>query len=64
MNYEYFMDADLKRYSGDWIIIVKQKVVAHGPRIKMKKMLRGIKETYPREPFLIAKVPKKGIQIL
>ena len=63
-NYEYFMDTDLKGYSGDWIIIVKKKVMAHGPRIKMKEMLREIKEAYPGESFLMAKVPKKEIQIL
>lgn len=63
-NYEYFMSRDLQRYSGDWVIIIKEKVIAHGPRRKMKEMLQQARKAYPKESLLIAKVPHGTEQIL
>lgn len=63
-NFDYFLSHDLGRYAGDWVIIVKEKVVAHGSRGRMKALLDEVKKHYPKESFLIAKVPNKGIQIL
>jgi hypothetical protein len=56
MNYEYFMSKDLHRYTGDWVIIAKKKMVAHGPRARMKAMLQQAKKDYPKESLFIAKV--------
>lgn len=64
VDYEYFMSRNLARYSGDWVIIVKARVVAHGPRRKIKQMVRRAKKDYPDESLFIARVPQKTEQIL
>ena len=58
MNYEYFMSRNLHKYSGDWVIIAREKVVAHGPRARMKAMLQRATKDYPKESLFIAKVPQ------
>jgi len=63
-NYEYFISQNLERYSGSWVVIVKEKVIAHGPRARMKEMLERAKKTYPDEPLLVAKIPGKILQVL
>jgi len=64
MNYEYFMNRDLHKYSGDWVIIAREKVVAHGPKARMKTMLQRARKDYPKESLFIAKVPQMAAQIL
>ena len=64
MNYEYFMTSNLHRYAGDWVIIAKEKVVAHGPSARMKAMLQQAKKDYPKESLFIAKVQQTAVQIL
>jgi hypothetical protein len=64
MNYEYFMGRNLGRYSGEWIIIIKQKVVAHGSSKKIKEMMQRARGQYPGESIFIAKVPEDTVQIL
>ena len=63
-NYEYFMKRSFEEYTGDWVVIVNERVVAHGPRIKIKEMLHKAREAYPKVPLFIAKVPEKIEQIL
>jgi hypothetical protein len=63
-NYEYFINGSFEEFIGDWVIIVNEKVVAHGPRGKIKAMLNKARETHPKEPLFIAKVPEKIEQIL
>jgi hypothetical protein len=63
-DYEYFMSRRIEEYAGDWVIIINKKVVAHGPRKKMKHMLQHAKNTYPGEALLVAKVPQRAVQIL
>ena len=63
-DYEYFMSRDLQGYSGDWVVIVRERVVAHGPRKKMKEMLQRARKYYPKESLFVAKVPHAAEQIL
>ncbi len=63
-NYEYFMNGSFEECIGDWVVIVNEKVVAHGPREKIKDMLHKARKTHPKEPLFIAKVPEKVEQIL
>jgi len=63
-SYEYFMKEDLSKYAGDWVIIVREKIVAHGSRDHMAKMLKQIRQTHRGEPLFIAKVPEKTVQIV
>jgi hypothetical protein len=63
-NYEYFMNKSFKECIGDWVIIVNEKVVAHGPRKKIKEMLNKTRKNHPKEPLFIAKVPEKTERIL
>ena len=63
-NYEYFLEQDLSSYAGDWVIIVKEQVKAHGPSSRMKDMVQKVKLEYPGESILITKIPSKIQQIL
>jgi hypothetical protein len=46
------------------VIIVKERVVAHGPRTKLTEMLWQDKKNYPRKSLFVAKVPQGAEQIL
>ncbi len=50
------MTKDLNRYAGNRVIIAKEKVVAHGPRTRMKEMLQQARKDCPKESLFIAKV--------
>ena len=63
-NYEYFMNGNFRQYAGEWIIIARRRVVAHGPGRRMPAMMRQTKEEYPGTPLFVAKIPRRAIQIL
>jgi len=63
-NYEYFMQADLGKHVGEWVIIAKERIVASGSGKEMKQALSKVKKEYPEETPFIAKVPQKIIQIV
>lgn len=64
ISYDYFINQRLGKYAGDWVVIVRRMVVAHGARRDLKDMVSRVKSKYPDEPFLIAKVPEQTAQIL
>ncbi len=55
-NYEFFLDTDLSKYAGNWVVIVNRKVVASGKDIK--KMVLETRKKYPGKKPFIAKVPE------
>ncbi|GEM_PF-2223216 len=56
-NYDFYADADLTRYAGEWVAIVNEKVVAH--RKNVKELIRIAAQKCPGITPFIAKVPLK-----
>jgi hypothetical protein len=63
-DYEYFTSRSFPQYAGEWIIIIQQKVVAHGPGRRMPVMMQWAKQKYPGRPVFVAKIPRAVTQIL
>jgi len=61
-NYEYFMEADVSRFTNEWIAIVDQKIVSHGKSVK--EVLSEVKHKYPGKTPLIARIPGEEAMIL
>ena len=61
-DFESYSRADLSKYSGKWIVVVNQKIVASGK--DSKKLLEKIEKRYPKQTPMLAKVPKKILQVL
>jgi len=60
-NYQYFMQADVSIYVGEWIAIFENRIIAHGKELKevvtMAKIVSGGKK------FLLARVPSEETMI-
>ena len=61
-NYQWYTQADLRQYRGEWIAIASQQVAAHGQNAK--KVLEEAKKKYPTEAPALAKVPQEDILVL
>lgn len=60
-NYQFFMEADISNYIGEWIAILEDKIIAHGKNLrevteKAQKVSKGRK-------FLLARVPSEETMI-
>lgn len=55
--YEFYANADLAKYAGQWVIIINNAVVASGENVK--KILEETKKKYPKETPFVAKIPSK-----
>jgi len=60
-NYEWYVQADTERYSGEWIAIVDGEVVASGN--DAEKVYDEAERKYPGKELSIAKVPDKQILV-
>ncbi len=50
-NLDYFQRSDLTRYAGEWVVICKEQVVAHGK--DLQKVVALARQLYPEEiPFV------------
>jgi hypothetical protein len=58
-NYQFFMEMDMQRYTGQWVAIHEKKVVSSGA--DFKEVFAEAKKVC-RRPF-IAKVPEKETMI-
>ena len=64
INYEHFMKTDLRRYSGEWVVIVNSRVVGHGPIRKLKSIVKEVRRKHPKQSLLIGRAPSMMEQIL
>ena len=60
-SYEYFIEADLDKYTGEWVAICDNKIVAHGKDIK--KVFKESQEKCKGKKPLLSKVPSKATMI-
>ncbi|MDO8634475.1 MAG: DUF5678 domain-containing protein [archaeon] len=56
-TYDFYANADLSYYAGEWVAIIGNKVVSHGKNAK--QVLENVKKDYPKVVPFIAKVPSK-----
>ena len=61
MNYQYFMEADIGKYSGEWIAILEDKILAHGRNLKM--VVEKARALSGGKKFLLARVPSEEAMI-
>ncbi len=61
-NYEWYVNANLEKEAGNWIVIVDEKIVASGK--DLKQLLDQTDRKFEGKESLIAKVPTKDTLIL
>jgi len=52
------------KYEGRWVIILKKKVVFSGTAKDVREEMARIRKEHPDETPLVAKVPRKIMQIV
>lgn len=60
-NYHYYMSADISMYSGEWIAICENKIVAHG--YNLKEVVEEANKRSMGKKFLLARVPSEETMI-
>jgi len=63
-NFSAFTEVPKDEYCGQWVIMLNEKVVAHGSPKAIKDKMKKIREQHPNEIPFLAKVPKKILQIV
>lgn len=61
-EFDFFVNADLKRYHGQYVAIVGRRVAAAGTNAK--DAWQKARKQYPRSVPTIAKLPKEEILVL
>ena len=61
LNYQYFMQADVSDYIGEWIAISEDKIIAHGK--DLIKVVEDAKKNSHGKKFLLARIPSEETMI-
>lgn len=61
-EFEFYVKTDLSKYSGKYVVIVGEEVVASGENAK--KVLEEVKRKFPDKIPTLAKIPKEEALIL
>jgi len=60
-SYDFFLEADLDKYKGKWIIICGDKIISQGN--ELKEIVAEAKKKCGNKKFLIAKIPSEETMI-
>ncbi len=60
-NYEFYLNADLREFVGEWVAIVDEKIVAHGK--SAKDVYAKAKHISPGKVPFLSCVPKAAAMI-
>jgi len=60
-NYQYFMEADVSKFSGEWIAVSDTKILAHGKNLM--EVAEEAKKASQGKKFLLARVPSQETMI-
>lgn len=60
-NYEYYVEADVGNYIGEWVAVAEDNVIAHGKNVKL--VAEQAKALCQGKKFLLARVPDKEAMI-
>lgn len=65
-DYEWFVEksrnGELAKYSGEWVIVIEKKVVAHGKNLG--HILQKVKKEFPGKMPFLASVSEPGLSII
>lgn len=61
LNYQYYMEKDIDLYSGEWIAICEERIIAHGKNVK--DVAEEAKNKSGGKKFLLARVPSEETMI-
>ena len=61
LAYNYFMEADVSKYVGEWIAVAENKILAHGK--SLKDVVERAKMLVGGNKFILAKVPSEETMI-
>jgi hypothetical protein len=61
-DFQWYVNADLDQYKGEYIIILDEHVVYHGPNLA--KLLRRFRKEYPNQVPKVAKIPLEETLVL
>ena len=61
LAYNYFMEADVSKYIGEWIAVSEDKILAHGKNLK--EVVDKANSVSNGKKFLIARVPSEETMI-
>lgn len=61
-DFNWFVNAELSKYRGEYVAIVDEKVVTHGENAK--EVWENAKKQYPDKIPALAKIPRDDILIL
>ena len=61
-SYDFFLNADMTPYAGEWVAIVDRKVVSHG--LSPKHVFKEAKRCCPRRRPLVTRIPGNKAMIL
>ncbi len=56
-NYDWFIEHDFSRYSGEWLVIIDKRLVAHGNDVN--KILKEAKKKHPNKMPFVTKIRSK-----
>jgi hypothetical protein len=61
LAYNYFMEADISGYIGEWVAVSDNKILAHGKNLK--EVVEMAKALSNDKKFILAKVPSQETMI-
>ena len=61
LNYNYYMESDVSKFSGEWIAVCEDKIVSHGKNVR--EVVREAKNKCLGKKFLLARVPSEETMI-
>lgn len=61
LAYNYFMEADISVYIGEWIAVSEDRILAHGKNLK--EVVERAKIASNGRKFIIARVPSEETMI-
>lgn len=60
-NYEYYLNADLGSYIGEWVAVCEGKVVSHGKDVR--NVAKEARKICGSKKFLLSRVPSEETMI-
>ena len=61
MNYQYYMNVNIDKFSGEWIAVCEEEIDSHGKNIK--EVVKEAKNKCGDKKFLLARVPSEETMI-
>ena len=60
-NYNFYLETNLDKYTGEWIAIFENEVISHGK--DLKEVVKIAKQKSGNKNFMLARVPSEETMI-